>query len=146
MKMFLTILLAVSLYGSPLLGTAPTDTSGAIPERTPEAELSVPLISSFPTELTVDGLVSLSHGNFVIQMGAFNRRGNAEALRKILEQMLGIAVDVIEEGNMFKVFINSSLRGNAPCLFVPVSFPAAAREVDTHHPMQMRTWKARLQR
>jgi len=124
---FLTILLAVSLYGAPVQGTTRTDTSGAGSARTPEAELSAPVLSSFPTELTVDGLVSLSHGNFVIQMGAFNRRGNAEALQKILEQMLGIAVDVIEEGNMFKVFINGSLRGNAPCLFVPVSFPSAAR-------------------
>ena len=128
MKVFLTILLAVSLSGSPLQGTNRPDTSAADPTDTPDAEVTALHLSSFPSELTVDGLVSLSHGSYAIQMGAFNRRGNAEALQRKLEQMLGIHVDVIEEGSMYKVFINSSLRGNAPCLFVPVSFPSAVRE------------------
>lgn len=128
MKVFLTILIAVSLSWAPLEGTTRTDTSGSASVNTPDTEVTALQLSSFPSELTVDGLVSLSHGNYAIQMGAFNRRGNADALQRKLVQMLGIPVDVIEEGSMYKVFINSSLRGNAPCLFVPVSFPATVRE------------------
>ncbi|MCK7534573.1 MAG: hypothetical protein MZV63_27985 [Marinilabiliales bacterium] len=48
MKVFLTILLAVSLSGAPLQGTTRTDTSGADSVRTPDAELTAPVLSSFP--------------------------------------------------------------------------------------------------
>ncbi len=128
MKMTLTILMAIALCQFPLQGENLTDTSGADPKHDDIAEMSLALLSSFPSELTVDGLTSLASGNFVIQMGAFSRRANAEWLKNKLEQMLGLTVDVIVEGDMFKVFINSSLRGNAPCLYIPVSFAAPARE------------------
>ena len=133
MKMTLTILLAIALCLLPLYGNNQTDTSGAgagsiHDER---AEVPAPVLSSFPSELTVDGLISLTRGNYVIQMGAFNRRANAESLQYKLEQMLGLAVDVIEEGNMFKVLLNSSLRGSAPCLYIPVSFTKPAREPES---------------
>jgi hypothetical protein len=130
MKMTLTILLAIALCLIPLHGNNQTDTSGTTAGSIHDerADVPVPVISSFPSELTVDGLVSLARGNYVIQMGAFSRRVNAESLQHKLEQMLGLAVDVIEEGNMFKVLINSSLRGSAPCLFIPVSFTDPARE------------------
>ncbi|MBE0677246.1 MAG: SPOR domain-containing protein [Bacteroidales bacterium] len=131
MKMTLTILLAVALCHIPLQGKNLTDNSGAYPIHAAGTESPVTVLSSFPTELTVDGLASLARGNFVIQMGAFSRRANAESLKNKLEQMLGLAVDVIEEGNMFKVFINNSLRGNAPCLYIPVSFPAPARHEES---------------
>ncbi len=130
MRMTLTILLAIAMTHTPLPGTNQMDTSdyGDDPKPSDMAEMSVPVLSSFPSELTVDGLASLARGNFAIQMGAFNRRANAELLQHRLEQMLNLTVDVIEEGNMFKVIINSSLLGTAPCLFIPVSFPAPVRE------------------
>lgn len=132
MKVILTILLAIALTQTPLQGTNQTDTSGlsAEPTHNDTAGMSQPAISSFPSELTVDALVSLANGNFPIQMGAFNRRTNAESLRSRLEEMLGLPIDVIEEGGMFKVFINSSLRGNAPCIYIPVSFNAQVGETE----------------
>lgn len=129
MKMFLTILLAVTLHEAPLPVTDKGDTPDSDPIHSTVAELPAMALSSFPSELTVDGLVSLSRGNFAIQMGAFSRRTNAESLRTRLEEMLGIPVDVIEEGNMYKVFLNSSLRGTATCLFVPVSFQAPEEKI-----------------
>jgi hypothetical protein len=86
-------------------------------------------LSTFPSGLTVEGVISLSRGNFAIQMGAFSRLRNAENLRIRLEEMLEINVDLIEEEGMYKVFINSELRESAPSLFVPVSFyePATRR-------------------
>ncbi len=133
MKMTLTILLAIALCLLPLYGNNQTDTSGtgAGSIHDDKAEMPVTVLSSFPSELTVDGLISLTRGNYVIQMGAFNRRANAESLQYKLEQMLGLAVDVIEEGNMFKVLLNSSLRGSAPCLYIPVSFTKPAREPES---------------
>ncbi len=130
MKMTLSILLAIALCLIPLYGNNQTDTPGidAGSLYDDKSEMPVTVLSSFPSELTVDGLVSLARGNYVIQMGAFSRRANAASLQHRLEQMLGLAVDVIEEGNMFKVFINSSLRGSAPCLYIPVSFTEPARE------------------
>lgn len=128
MKMTLTILLAIALCQVPLQGKNLTDISKADSIYLAGAGSPVTVLSSFPTELTVEGLSSLARGNFVLQMGAFNRRANAESLQNKLEQMLGLTVEVIEEGNMFKVYINSSLRGSSPCLFIPVSFAAPARE------------------
>lgn len=87
----------------------------------------VTTLSAFPSSLTVEGVVSLSRGNFAIQMGAFSRLANAEKLRSRLEEMLGVTVDMIEEAGMYKVFINGELRESAPCLFVPVSFAEPAR-------------------
>jgi hypothetical protein len=37
--------------------------------------------------------------------------------------MTGLALDLVEEDGLYKVFINSSLRGQAPSIFVPVAFP-----------------------
>ncbi len=128
MKMTLTILLAIALCQVPLQGTNLTDITRADSMHVAGEGSPVAVLSSFPTELTVEGLSSLARGNFVLQMGAFSRRANAESLQSKLEQMLGMTVDVIEEGSLFKVFINSSLRGNAPCLYIPVSFAAPARE------------------
>ena len=90
-----------------------------------EPEPVLPVVSSFPTELTVEGLISLTHGNYSLQMGAFSRREYADNLSEKLREMLGINVDVIEESGLFKVFINRELVGSAPCLYIPVSFPAA---------------------
>jgi hypothetical protein len=84
----------------------------------------LPGVSSFPTELTIDGLISLAHGNYSLQMGAFSRREYADNLSDKLKKMLGINVDVVEESGLFKVFINSNLLESAPCLYIPVSFPA----------------------
>jgi hypothetical protein len=88
---------------------------------------ALPVVSSFPTELTVDGLMSLAHGNYSLQMGAFSRREYAENLSDKLKEMLGINVEVVEESGLFKVFINRDLIGSAPCLYIPVSFPAPVR-------------------
>mgnify|MGYP001266241162 CR=1 FL=1 len=84
-------------------------------------------ISTYPSSLTVEGVVSLSRGNFAIQMGAFLRLANAENLRRRLEELLEIKVDLVEEDGMYKVFINSELRSSAPSLFVPASFDEPAR-------------------
>ncbi|MFZ2287954.1 MAG: SPOR domain-containing protein [Bacteroidales bacterium] len=130
MKMTLTILLAIALFQVPLPGTIRTDPAGADSIHEAIADTPVPGLSSFPGELTVDGLVSLARGNYAIQMGAFSRRANAESLKNKLVEMLGISLEVIEEGNLFKVFINSSLRGSAPCIYIPVSFNTSAREVE----------------
>jgi SPOR domain len=130
MKMTLTILLAIALFQVPLLGTIQSDPAGTDSIHEATGDTPVPGLSSFPGELTVDGLVSLSHGHYAIQMGAFKRRANAESLKNRLELMLGISIEVIEEGNLFKVFINSSLRGSAPYIYIPVSFSTPEREVE----------------
>lgn len=91
-----------------------------------ESPESVMVMSSFPTELTVEGLTSLARGNFALQIGAFSQRSNAVAMSARLTKMLNLGVDVIEEGGLYKVIINSHLRGSAPCLFIPVSFPVSA--------------------
>ncbi len=127
MRILIAILLVLAFNSAPMQATDLTITRESDPIHAVIPEASVMVLSSFPSELTVDGLVSLSRGNFAIQMGAFNRLANAESLKKKLEIMLGLPVDVVEEGKMFKVFINSSLRGSAPCLYIPVSFPEAER-------------------
>ncbi len=101
--------------------------AGGEPVTTTETESAVPVMSSFPTELTVNGLVSLASGNFVLQMGAYSRRANAGMLRDRIAAMTGLEADIIEEENLFKVIINSSLRGAATFLYIPVSFPGEAR-------------------
>lgn len=110
-----------------ILAGTPSYTREADSILSPRPETAVTVLSSFPTELTVDGLISLSRGNFAIQMGAFSRRVNAVALQQRLVEMVGVPVEVIEEGKMFKVFINGALRGSAPCLYIPVSFPEPLR-------------------
>ncbi len=141
MKMTMTILLAIALCLLPLQGNNLTKLSGTGSINDAISEASEPTLSTFPGELTVDGLASLARGNFVIQMGAFSRRANAKAFEKKLEQMLDLPVDVVEEGKMFKVFINSYLRGSAPCLYVPVSFDPPENEKRTT-PVTARTPKA----
>jgi len=90
-------------------------------------------LSTFASGLTVEGVISLSRGNFAIQVGAFSRLKNAENLCRRLEEMLEINVDLIEEEGMYKVFINSELRESAPSLFVPISFYEPARRPITQH-------------
>jgi len=123
MKSILTILLTVAV------GSASLPLSGNKCEYGPDSvpinkNIRVqPAMSSFPAELTVDGLVSLAGAEYAIQLGAFSRHANAEMLRKRVEEMTGLTLDLVEEDGLFKVFINSSLRDQAACLFVPVSFP-----------------------
>jgi len=79
-------------------------------------------VSTFPTELTVDGLISLSKSNIPLQLGAFSRRKNAEALALKLEKMLSIPVSVVDANGLFKVMINHSSENSALCYFIPVDF------------------------
>jgi hypothetical protein len=127
MKMIFTIILALALQPASMQAGTHSGTTEADSIHAAMPETAVTVLSSFPSELTVDGLVSLSRGNFAIQMGAFSRRANAEALQKRLTEMLEIPVEVIEDGKMFKVFINGALRGSAPCLYIPVAFPEPER-------------------
>ena len=123
MKLILTILLAFALEGSLLPAhSLPGD---YMPDSVPHGAGSknLPPVSTFPSELTAEGLVSLAGGPYAIQMGAFGRRANAEALIGRVEEMTGLALELIEEDGLYKVFINSSLRGQAPGIFVPVAFP-----------------------
>ncbi|MDX9772647.1 MAG: SPOR domain-containing protein [Bacteroidales bacterium] len=133
MKVFPVISLALALCNAPLQGIAPVETSRADSSYIPEAVTNMPILSSFPSELTVEGLLSLTRGNYVIQMGAFNRRANAETFCTRIEKMLGVAVEVTADDNLFKVLINSSLAGTAPCLYIPVSFPEPAGRAVTRH-------------
>ncbi|MEZ4997820.1 MAG: SPOR domain-containing protein [Bacteroidales bacterium] len=121
--MTLTILLALALCSPALNAFSHTEVSGSDISSPRNNESTVPVLSSFPSELTVDGLVSLAGGRYAIQMGAFTRRSYAEALCKRIGDMTGLKLDLIEEAGWFKVFINGSLRGEAPCLYIPISFP-----------------------
>ncbi len=122
MKKRLTIVIALAVTAITLQGFSPAEENGSDSVRSRSAESGLPVLSSFPSELTVGGLVSLASGNYAIQMGAFSRRSNAVALSDKIAGMTGLTLDIIEEGGLFKVFINSSLRGEASCLFIPVAF------------------------
>ncbi len=128
MRLLQAISIAVALTCSPLYGITHPEINNPETVAMSEAVTTITALSSFPSELTVDGLTSLSRGNFVIQMGAFRHRAYAESFRNRLEKMLGVDVDidVKEDGSMFRVLINSALEGTAPCLYIPVSFPEAA--------------------
>ncbi|NLE34386.1 MAG: hypothetical protein GX622_04735 [Bacteroidales bacterium] len=143
MKAILTILLTIAL------GNASLHLSGSRCDYGPDSvpinkNIKVqPAMSSFPAELTADGLISLAGGDYAIQMGAFSRHANAEALRNRVEEMTGLSLDLVEEDGLFKVFINSSLRDQSACLFIPVSFPGGvvgksvpAKETETYLPGQ----------
>jgi hypothetical protein len=121
---FMIILLSMTFSLALLQGMTGAPLTAQVSASVDEPVPALPVVSSFPTELTVDGLISLAHGNYSLQMGAFSRRIYAENLSVKLKEMLGINVDVIEESGLFKVFINSELIGSAPCLYIPVSFPA----------------------
>jgi len=86
-------------------------------------EAPVITISTFPTELTVEGLISLSKSNFPLQLGAFGRKANADALCEKLEAMLMIDVEVVSDNGLYKVIINNSSEKGAICYFIPVNFP-----------------------
>jgi hypothetical protein len=123
MRILLTILLTFALDGALLPShSLPGD---YIPDSVPPSTGSknLPAISTFPSELTAEGLVSLAGGQYPIQMGAFGRRANAEALARRIEGMTGLALELVEEDGLFKVFINSSLRGLEPSIYIPVAFP-----------------------
>jgi len=89
---------------------------------TENTEVPIITVSTFPTELTVDGLISLSKSNIPLQLGAFSRRKNAEALALKLESMLSIPVAVVDANGLFKVMINHSSENSALCYFIPVDF------------------------
>ncbi len=89
---------------------------------TENTELPFITVSTFPTELTVDGLISLSKSNIPLQLGAFSRRKNAETLALKLESMLSIPVAVVAANGLFKVMINHSSESSAVCYFIPVDF------------------------
>ncbi len=124
MRRFTIILLSLSFSLALLQGMTGVPLTAQVSARLDEPVPALPVVSSFPGELTVDGLISLANGNYSLQMGAFSRRQSAVNLSEKLKEMLGIKVDVIEESGLFKVFINSELIGRAPCLYIPVSFPA----------------------
>ncbi len=124
---FVIILLSVTFSLALLQGMTGDPLTAQVSASVDEPVPALPVVSSFPTELTVDGLMSLAHGNYSLQMGAFSRREYAENLSDKLKEMLGINVDVVEESGLFKVFINRELIGSAPCLYIPVSFPAPVR-------------------
>jgi hypothetical protein len=129
---FVIILLSMTFSLALLQGMTGDPLTAQVLASVDEPAPALPVVSSFPTELTVDGLISLAHGNYSLQMGAFSRREYAESLSDKLKEMLGINVEVVEEGGLFKVFINRELIGSAPCLYIPVLFPApvpAKREV-----------------
>jgi hypothetical protein len=127
MKPTVTILAAllfslVHIYGvdaRPDAGVEPAANSGtAAPPRTVMAAFS-------EGGLTMAGVISLANGDFALQMGAFKKLSYAEDFRNRLEKMLGLTVDVIEEGGLYKLFINSELRKSATCLYIPVTFVQA---------------------
>ncbi|NLE35505.1 MAG: SPOR domain-containing protein, partial [Bacteroidales bacterium] len=136
MRTILTILLTVAVASAsqPLSGSKCDYGPDSVPMN--KTITIQPAMSSFPAELTVDGLVSLAGGEYAIQMGAFSRHANAEKLQKRVEEMTGLILDLVEEDGLFKVFINGSLRDHTACLFVPVSFPAddAAKSVRAEEP------------
>jgi len=123
MRTSATILLIILFSSATMSGLPDHSIPDTEAVEVTEPSSSVPVVSTFPTELTVEGLISLARGNFALQLGAFTRQSNAEALCMKLKKMLDTGVDVIEEGGLYKVFINSNLRRSAPCLFIPVSFP-----------------------
>jgi len=122
MKPLLTILLSLILaqviQAGPLWKTI-ADRDSSWTENT---DLPIITISTFPTELTVDGLISLSKSNIPLQLGAFSRRKNAENLALKLESMLSIPVVVVDANGLFKVMINHSAEKSALCYFIPVDF------------------------
>jgi hypothetical protein len=124
---FVTILFFMTFSFALLRGMTGDPLTAQVSASVEEPVPALPVVSTFPTELTVAGLISLAHGNYSLQMGAFSRREYAENLSDKLREMLGINVDVVEESGLFKVFINRELIESAPCLYIPVSFPAPAR-------------------
>jgi hypothetical protein len=140
MRSLATILLAGLFSVATVSGMTDHPASDADAPAANELSPAIPVMSTFPSELTVDGLISLARGNFALQLGAFSRKANAEALGKKLEKMLDLAVDVVEEGGLYKVYINSQLRGSATCLFIPVSFqgPASAKQSPGKRPAEKR--------
>lgn len=89
---------------------------------TENTEQQIITVSTFPTELTVDGLISLSKTNIPLQLGAFSRRKNAEALALKIKSMLSIPVKVVNVNGLFKVMINHSSENSAVCYFIQVDF------------------------
>ncbi len=126
MRKLFTILLSVTFALASLAGNAEDTVIAGVSDLNEKSLPEPSVVSTFPTELTVEGLISLANGNYSLQLGAFARRKYAENLHDKLTGMLGIKVDIINEGGFYKVFINRDLIGSAPCLFIPVSFPGPA--------------------
>ncbi|MGB8357828.1 MAG: SPOR domain-containing protein [Bacteroidales bacterium] len=140
MRKLFTILLSVTFALASLAGNAEDTVIAGVSDLNEKSISEPSVVSTFPTELTVEGLISLANGNYSLQLGAFARRKYAESLRDKLTGMLGIKVDIINESGLYKVFINSDLIGSAPCLFIPVSFPEPViRETEPPESMVRKT-------
>jgi cell division protein FtsN len=50
-------------------------------------------------------LVTITEDSYAIQLGAFKRKSNADALRRRLEKLLGKKVDIVVENDFYKVRI-----------------------------------------
>jgi cell division protein FtsN len=55
----------------------------------------------------VEELVTIAEDSYAIQLGAFKRKSNAEALKKKLEQIFGKKVDIVVADDFYKVRINN---------------------------------------
>ena len=120
----IALISAFSLAGQILLSSVPSSPLLSINSIEPDkASGSAIVVSTFPTELTVDGLMSLYNGNFPLQMGAFSNMANADALRKRLEAMLNISVNIVYEDGLYKVRLNEFAEGQTFYYYIPVSFP-----------------------
>lgn len=86
------------------------------------------IVSTFPTELTIEGLMSLYNGNYPLQMGAFTSRKNAEVLKNKLEEMLNIPVNMVSENGLFKVRLNDFSAARSFYYYIPVVFPFEPEE------------------
>ena len=121
-------LITLSLFLAPLVQATPSFFSdGAATTDAVISPAPAIIVSTFPTELTVEGLISLSRSNFPLQMGAFKSKFYADDLCSRLEEMLNIDVEVINEAGLFKVRINTVNNTNTTCYFIPVAFPQAGK-------------------
>ncbi|HUW92663.1 MAG TPA: SPOR domain-containing protein, partial [Bacteroidales bacterium] len=130
-------IILLSLILAPVVQAGPSFTKGTEndPAVSEKVGLPITIISTFPTELTVEGLISLSKSNFPLQLGAFSRKKNAEALAARLKELLSIEVEVVNENDLFKVMINHSTDNEAVCYFIPVDFSESGKTVETEvHP------------
>src|SRR5450759_2490144 len=64
-------------------------------------------IVSSDNKITISSLINLSKAHYPIQLGAFKRKSNAEALYLKIEAFFGEAVKIIEEDGYYKVRLTS---------------------------------------
>jgi cell division protein FtsN len=84
--------------------------AGPVPDSVIQKIPEQPVIKKDTTYLVVhevtQELVTISEDCFAIQLGAFKRKSNADALRLKLARLLGRKVEIIVEGGFYKVRIN----------------------------------------